>query len=90
MSGTRTGLLSRVRPDWYLVLIIAMAAVASVLPARGEAAVWLGWISKVSIGAVFFLHGARLSREAVLKGANIGKDEFAQRQRELLAPGPPA
>jgi len=41
---------------------------ASVIPARGEAAVWLGWASKILIGIVFFLHGARLSREAVLRG----------------------
>ncbi|WP_293677243.1 bile acid:sodium symporter family protein [uncultured Phenylobacterium sp.] len=54
--------------DWYLVLIILMAGAASVLPARGEAAVWLGWTSKVLIGIVFFLHGARLSRQAVIGG----------------------
>ena len=28
------------------------------------------------------------ARDAVLKGANIGKDAFAQRQRELLSPSP--
>jgi sodium/bile acid cotransporter 7 len=54
--------------DWYLVLIILMAVAASVLPARGEIAVALGWVSKVLIGIVFFLHGARLPREAVVKG----------------------
>jgi sodium/bile acid cotransporter 7 len=64
----RQSLLSRFRPDWYLVLIILMAAAASVLPARGEVAVWLGWVSKIAIGMVFFLHGARLSREAVIRG----------------------
>ena len=45
-----------------------MAVAASVAPARGEVAVWLGWVSKVAIGVVFFLHGSRLSREAVLRG----------------------
>ena len=68
MSGARSGVLARLRPDWYLVLIILMAVAASVVPTRGEAAVWLGWISKIAIGAVFFLHGARLSREAVVRG----------------------
>ena len=68
MSGGRPGLLSGVKIDWYLVLIILMAVAASVIPARGEAAVWLGWTSKILIGIVFFLHGARLSREAVLRG----------------------
>ena len=54
--------------DWYLVLIILMAVAASVAPARGEVAIDLGWASKILIGVIFFLHGARLSREAVLKG----------------------
>lgn len=62
------GALSRLKVDWYLVLIIAMAVAASLAPARGEVAVWLGWISKIAIGLVFFLHGARLPREAVMKG----------------------
>jgi sodium/bile acid cotransporter 7 len=62
------GLFSRVKIDWYLVLIILMAVLASVLPARDGVAAGLGWVSKVAIGMVFFLHGARLSREAVLRG----------------------
>lgn len=60
--------LSRLRPDWYLILIIAMGVAATLTPARGEAAIWLGWTTKAAIGAVFFLHGARLSREAVVRG----------------------
>ena len=68
MSGLRPGLLTRLKPDWYLVLILAIAALASVLPARGEIAVWLGWLTKVAIALVFFLHGARLSRVAVIGG----------------------
>ncbi len=68
MSRAWSGVFSRFRPDWYLVLIIAVAAVASVLPARGEAAVGLGWVTKAAIAVVFFLHGARLSREAVIGG----------------------
>ncbi|TAJ73872.1 MAG: bile acid:sodium symporter [Phenylobacterium sp.] len=62
------GLLGRFKPDWYLVLIILVAVVASVLPARGETAVWFGWVTKAAIALVFFLHGARLSREAVVRG----------------------
>ncbi len=68
MTGSRPGLLSRLKPDWYLILILAVAAVASVLPARGEFAVWAGWVTKVAIALVFFMHGARLSREAVIGG----------------------
>lgn len=62
------GWRARLRPDWYLVLIIAVAALAAVLPARGQTADVLGWITKFAIAMVFFLHGARLSREAVVRG----------------------
>ena len=68
MSEKPAGALSRLKIDWYLVLIITMGVAATLAPARGEAAAWLGWASKVAIGMVFFLHGARLPREAVLRG----------------------
>lgn len=68
MSPPKGGLLARLKPDWYLILILVMAGLASVLPARGEAAVAFGWATKVAIAMVFFLHGARLSREAVIAG----------------------
>jgi sodium/bile acid cotransporter 7 len=68
VSEARGGLLGRLRPDWYLVLIIAMAGLASVAPAQGHFAASLDWATKFAIGMVFFLHGARLSREAVIRG----------------------
>ena len=68
MSEKPAGLFARLKVDWYLVLIITMGVAATLAPARGEAAAWLGWASKVAIGMVFFLHGARLPREAVLRG----------------------
>ena len=68
MSEARAGLLSRLRIDTYLLLIVAMVVAASLLPARGQAAAGFGWATKIAIGLVFFLHGARLSREAVIGG----------------------
>ena len=61
-------LLRRLRIDPYIVAILAMVAVASLLPARGAAAVGFDWLTKVVIAILFFLHGARLSREAVIAG----------------------
>jgi sodium/bile acid cotransporter 7 len=61
-------LLARLKVDRYLLLILAMVAIASVLPARGGAAHVWGLATKAVIGLVFFLHGARLSREAVIGG----------------------
>lgn len=60
--------MARLRPDTYILLIIGMVALASLLPARGAAAPLFGGITKVAIGLVFFLHGAKLSREAVIAG----------------------
>ena len=64
----RESWLGRLRPDWYLVLILTMVAVASIAPARGAAAEGFGLATKLAIGLVFFLHGARLSRQAVIGG----------------------
>ena len=41
---------------------------ASLLPARGQVAVGFGWLTKIVIAILFFLHGAKLSREAVVAG----------------------
>lgn len=54
--------------DPFLMLLIASVALASVLPCRGEGAVIFGWITNAAIALLFFLHGAKLSREAILAG----------------------
>lgn len=54
--------------DKYLLLIVSMVVLASVFPARGAAAPIFDWATKIAIGLVFFLHGARLPREAVIAG----------------------
>src|SRR5512144_794064 len=60
--------LTRLRPDTYILAILAMVGIASVLPIRGPAAHDFSLFTKVVIGLLFFLHGARLSREAVIAG----------------------
>src|SRR6185436_10974376 len=48
--------------------ILAVVTLGAVLPCSGEAARGVGIASKVAIGLLFFLQGARLSRAAVLAG----------------------
>jgi sodium/bile acid cotransporter 7 len=45
-----------------------MVVLATFAPARGPVAPIADWATKIAIGLVFFLHGARLSREAVIGG----------------------
>ena len=61
--------LSSFRPDNFTLAIVATVALASVLPASGVAARAVHVATIFAIALLFFLHGARLSREAVLSGA---------------------
>lgn len=54
--------------DWYIAAIVGMVVLASVLPARGAAAPIVGDLTKAGIALVFFIHGAKLSQEAVVRG----------------------
>lgn len=61
-------MFARFRPDKFIVALVSTVALASVLPERGEFAVLFGYATNVAIALLFFLHGARLSREAVFAG----------------------
>jgi solute carrier family 10 (sodium/bile acid cotransporter), member 7 len=56
-------------PDNFTLCLIATVATASLLPCRGETAVAFNWLTDLAIGLLFFLHGAKLSREAAVAGA---------------------
>jgi sodium/bile acid cotransporter 7 len=60
--------MTRFLPDRFILALLATVALASFLPATGDAADVVGWASSIAIGLLFFLHGARLSREAVIGG----------------------
>jgi sodium/bile acid cotransporter 7 len=60
--------MRRLRIDPYIVAILAMVVAASLLPARGQVATGFDLLTKVVIALLFFLHGAKLSREAVIAG----------------------
>ena len=59
--------LRSLTPDPYVVAILAMVVLASLLPARGDAAKDLALVTKLFIALLFFMQGAKLSREAVLR-----------------------
>ncbi|AWV21986.1 Transporter, Sodium/bile acid symporter family [Roseomonas mucosa] len=69
----RRSILARLRIDPYILLIIGMVVLASILPARGEAAEVVDYATNFAIALLFFLYGARLSREAVMAGVTNWK-----------------
>ncbi|QLF93518.1 bile acid:sodium symporter [Pseudomonas sp. ABC1] len=59
----------RLLPDNFTLTLIAVVGIASLLPCSGQTAVAFGWITNLAIGLLFFLHGAKLSRDAIIAGA---------------------
>ena len=55
-------------PDPFILLLLSTVGLATILPAKGAEAVWVGYLSNFAIVMLFFFHGAKLSREAVLAG----------------------
>src|SRR5690606_36800105 len=54
--------------DRFTMLLFVMILLASLLPVYGQAAQVFGWVTTAAIAILFFLHGAKLSREAVVEG----------------------
>jgi sodium/bile acid cotransporter 7 len=60
--------MSRFMPDRFTIMLVCTVILASILPIHG---VWAGYFSiatNIAIGLLFFLHGARLSRDVVVAG----------------------
>ncbi|WP_343585081.1 bile acid:sodium symporter family protein [Herbaspirillum sp.] len=55
-------------PDNMTLLLIAVVATASIFPCTGDVAAGFEWLTTFMIGLLFFMHGAKLSREAVVAG----------------------
>lgn len=60
---------SRFLPDRMTLMLLAVVATASIFPAQGDVAAVLKVVTMVMIGVLFFLHGAKLSRAAIIVGA---------------------
>jgi sodium/bile acid cotransporter 7 len=60
--------LRRFLPDRFTCALIVTVALASMLPCRGATASAFNVLTDLAIALLFFLHGAKLSREAVVAG----------------------
>lgn len=60
--------MKRFIPDTFTMLLVAMVALASILPISGKPAEWFGLATNLAVALLFFLHGARLSTDVVVAG----------------------
>lgn len=60
--------LPRVRPDNFTLALLATVLLASLLPCRGQVARIADATTDGAIALLFFLHGAKLPRAAILQG----------------------
>jgi solute carrier family 10 (sodium/bile acid cotransporter), member 7 len=56
-------------PDNFTLCLVGTVIFASLLPIHGQAAHAFNWVTDIAVGLLFFLHGAKLSREAIVAGA---------------------
>ncbi len=61
-------MIARLLPDRFILWLLAVVALALALPVSGGAAIAVDWLTLAAIFALFFLHGVRLPREALLGG----------------------
>jgi sodium/bile acid cotransporter 7 len=66
--AARTGDLRLFRPDGFVLALAAVVVASTVIPCHGEGAWIFGVLGKIAISLLFFLQGARLSREAIING----------------------
>jgi sodium/bile acid cotransporter 7 len=62
------GLVRRLRLDPYIAAIIAMVALAAILPAKGWGKDALDQLVHAAIALLFFIYGARISPQAIWTG----------------------
>ena len=56
------------QPDWFILALIGIVTTASMLPCHGAGGHVFSVLAVAAISSLFFLQGARLSREAILPG----------------------
>lgn len=62
------GWLQKLRIDTFLLVLVVVVMLASWFPCRGEVKVFFEHLTTAAIALLFFMHGAKLSRSAILTG----------------------
>ncbi len=62
------GWLQRLKIDTFLLVMIAVVVVASLFPCEGIVKTGFEYLTTAAIALLFFMHGAKLSREAIVAG----------------------
>ena len=76
----------RFLPDNFTLALIATVLLATFLPCSGQTAVVFEWVTNIGIGLLFFLHGAKLSRQAIIAGMpRLRKKAFWRTPRRYSA-----
>jgi sodium/bile acid cotransporter 7 len=60
--------LKKYLPDSYSIALLSTVGLATLLPIQGHAAEVFSTLTKLAVALLFFLNGAKLSREAVIAG----------------------
>ncbi len=62
--------MARLRPDTYLMLLIATVSLAALVPASGRAVPVVDVLVKLAVALLFLLYGARLKPSAIWEGVS--------------------
>lgn len=57
-------------PNNFTLSLLATIIIATLLPCQGGVAVAFSWLTNIAIALLFFMHGAKLSREKIIQGAS--------------------
>ncbi|MFM0514742.1 bile acid:sodium symporter family protein [Paraburkholderia sp. RL17-373-BIF-A] len=59
---------SKILPHTFTLFLVGAVCLASLLPVHGRTALAFNWVTNAAVGLLFFLHGTKLSRKAVITG----------------------
>ena len=60
--------LSKLKIDPFLITMIFVILIASFFPCKGEVKIGFQYLTTAAIALLFFMHGAKLSRESIMTG----------------------